>query len=106
MKISEVTSFDRSAAISGGPVVLEKGSRVQVLGPNGIGKTTFLEMVASGTAPGVEINSECQVGYNRQDFHSFVLVKQVLVYQIFCTSKSSTFVPGGLLPAGFPHVRL
>ena len=81
MKISEVTSFDRSAAISGGPVVLEKGSRVQVLGPNGIGKTTFLEMVASGSAPGVEINSECQVGYYRQDFHTF------------CESKASTFVP-------------
>eukprot|EP00961_Rhodomonas_salina_P227893 3080519-Rhodomonas_salina.2 len=78
MEISHVTSFDRSAAISGGPVLLEKGSRVQVLGPNGIGKTTFLEMLAAGTAPGVTLNEECRVGYYRQDFHTFDFESTVL----------------------------
>jgi ATP-binding cassette subfamily F protein 3 len=36
--------------------------------PNGIGKTTFLERIAGGTAEGVKIEPVVKVGYYRQDF--------------------------------------
>ena len=41
-----VSAFNRVAKIIK-PVKLSRGSRVQVCGPNGIGKTTFLEMIAA-----------------------------------------------------------
>lgn len=71
MKIGQVSSYNRTASIQSGPVELRKGSRVQVCGPNGIGKTTFLEQIAAGTAPGVTISDGVSVGYYRQDFHNF-----------------------------------
>lgn len=71
MRLGKVSSFDKVASIAGGPIELRKGSRVRVCGPNGIGKTTFLELVASGEAPGVWINDDAKVGYYRQDFHNF-----------------------------------
>ncbi|OYV83467.1 MAG: hypothetical protein B7X04_04200 [Parcubacteria group bacterium 21-54-25] len=37
-------------------------------GPNGIGKTTLLESLASGTAEGATIAPKVRVGYYRQDF--------------------------------------
>ena len=37
-------------------------------GPNGIGKTTLLEAIASGTSTGSKIAPGIKVGYYRQDF--------------------------------------
>ncbi|MCD8527921.1 MAG: ATP-binding cassette domain-containing protein, partial [Candidatus Pacebacteria bacterium] len=37
-------------------------------GPNGIGKSTLLERLASGTAAGARIGEGVRVGYYRQDF--------------------------------------
>ena len=37
-------------------------------GPNGIGKSTLLEAIASGTAKGTKIAPGIKVGYYRQDF--------------------------------------
>lgn len=67
MRIGQVSAYQRAAKMSE-PVVLGRGSRVQVCGPNGIGKTTFLEMIVAGTAPGVTIHEEAEIGYYRQDF--------------------------------------
>jgi ATPase subunit of ABC transporter with duplicated ATPase domains len=39
--------------------------------PNGVGKTTFLELVAKGTAEGVSTPDGVTIGYYRQDFHNF-----------------------------------
>ncbi|KAJ1455771.1 P-loop containing nucleoside triphosphate hydrolase protein [Pelagophyceae sp. CCMP2097] len=50
------------------PVALSKGSRLHVVGPNGIGKTTFLELVAQGKAEGVNLAPGSVIGYYRQDF--------------------------------------
>jgi ATP-binding cassette subfamily F protein 3 len=47
---------------------LRRGSHLLLSGPNGIGKTTLLEKIASGTAEGVKIAPEAVVGYYRQDF--------------------------------------
>ncbi len=49
-------------------ILLRKTSHLQVIGPNGIGKSTFIEALATGTAPGVEITPGVRIGYYRQDF--------------------------------------
>jgi len=49
-------------------LVLKRGSHLQIIGPNGIGKTTLLESLASGEAAGEEIAKGVKIGYYRQDF--------------------------------------
>lgn len=52
-------------------IKLRKRDRLFVTGPNGIGKSTLLRTLASGTDPGVRIHPEVRVGYYRQDFSGF-----------------------------------
>jgi ATP-binding cassette subfamily F protein 3 len=49
-------------------VALKKGMRLLLKGPNGIGKSTLLERLASGEAEGEKITQGVVVGYYRQDF--------------------------------------
>ncbi len=49
-------------------VSLRKNNHLLLTGPNGIGKSTFLEALASGTARGVTIAQNVKIGYYRQDF--------------------------------------
>jgi len=49
-------------------LVLWKGQKILIEGPNGIGKTTLLQSIAEGTAEGVELHSDVRVSYYRQDF--------------------------------------
>ena len=49
-------------------VVLKKKNHLLLKGPNGIGKTTLLEALASGKADGATIADGVRVGYYRQDF--------------------------------------
>lgn len=49
-------------------VVLKRGVHMQVVGPNGIGKTTLLESLASGHADGEQVATGVTIGYYRQDF--------------------------------------
>ncbi|HWH16033.1 MAG TPA: ATP-binding cassette domain-containing protein [Candidatus Paceibacterota bacterium] len=49
-------------------IALRKKTHLQLKGPNGIGKTTLLESLAKGTAPGAKIARGVKVGYYRQDF--------------------------------------
>ncbi|XKT75085.1 MAG: ATP-binding cassette domain-containing protein [Patescibacteria group bacterium UBA2103] len=48
--------------------VLKRGAHLQIVGPNGIGKTTLLESLASGSAKGEEVAKGVRIGYYRQDF--------------------------------------
>ena len=67
-----------AARLKDGPLKLGRKDRLRVLGPNGIGKTTFLELVAKGTAPGLALGEGARVGYYRQDFHNFDFDASVL----------------------------
>ncbi len=49
-------------------ISLRKKEHLLLMGPNGIGKTTLLEALASGRAPGAVITPGVRVGYYRQDF--------------------------------------
>jgi ATP-binding cassette subfamily F protein 3 len=49
-------------------IVLKRHDHLLLQGPNGIGKTTLLEGLASGNLPGAEIARGVRVGYYRQDF--------------------------------------
>jgi len=61
-------SVQRQANIS-----LRKRERLLLMGPNGIGKTTLLESLASGKAKGAKIAPNIKVGYYRQDFSTLNL---------------------------------
>ena len=49
-------------------VTLKKKQRLLLAGPNGIGKTTLLEKLASGHAKGEHVAPGIRIGYYRQDF--------------------------------------
>jgi len=58
-------------------VVLKRGQHLQIVGPNGIGKTTLLESLAGGTATGEEVTAGVKIGYYRQDFSNLDFTKTV-----------------------------
>lgn len=49
-------------------ITLRKNNHLLLKGPNGIGKSTLLEALASGSAEGAVISEGIKVGYYRQDF--------------------------------------
>ncbi len=49
-------------------VLLKRGDHTHIVGPNGIGKTTLLESLASGHAAGEHVAKGTIIGYYRQDF--------------------------------------
>ena len=56
---------------AGQPIKLGKKARLHIRGPNGCGKTTFLEMVTKHVAEGVRMKEGAVIGYYRQDFTQF-----------------------------------
>jgi len=54
------------------PVSLEfrKDTKIQLAGPNGIGKTTLLNSIAEQTLQGMEAQEDLKIGYYSQDFHN------------------------------------
>jgi len=58
-------------------VVLKRGQHLQIVGPNGIGKTTLLEKLATGHAKGEHVSPGVTIGYYRQDFSNLNFDKTV-----------------------------
>jgi ATPase subunit of ABC transporter with duplicated ATPase domains len=58
-------------------VTLKRGQHLQIIGPNGIGKTTLLEKLASGHAKGEQVADGVKIGYYRQDFSNLDFDKTV-----------------------------
>ncbi len=58
-------------------VTLKKKEKLLLAGPNGIGKTTLLEALASGHTKGEEIQRGVRIGYYRQDFSTLDFEKTV-----------------------------
>ena len=51
-----------------GNIVLKKNQHLLLTGPNGIGKSTLLESLATGKSKNAVIARDIRVGYYRQDF--------------------------------------
>ncbi len=58
-------------------IVLKRKERLLLAGPNGIGKTTLLETLATGHAKGEQITSGIKISYYRQDFSTLDFDKTV-----------------------------
>lgn len=71
-EILKITEFsivkNHSGAIKKASVSLRKNQHLQLVGPNGIGKSTLLESLVKGTAVGASIAPDVKIGYYRQDF--------------------------------------
>ena len=49
-------------------ISLKKNEHLLLSGPNGIGKSTLLEVIAKGASAGVVVAPDVKIGYYRQDF--------------------------------------
>ncbi len=82
--LAEITSVtimkDHKPTKKNVAVTLRKRHRVLITGPNGIGKSTLLEAMATGKEKGAVITPGVVVGYYRQDFSGLPMDKTV--YQI------------------------
>ncbi len=71
-EIFKITSFmmikDHKPITKKTNILLRKNQHLLLMGPNGIGKSTLLESLATGTAKGATIKEGITVGYYRQDF--------------------------------------
>ena len=70
-------------------LVLKRKQHLQIIGPNGIGKTTLLESLASGHATGEEISDGVKIGYYRQDFSNLDFNQTVMECLSSVPSKKS-----------------
>lgn len=94
--IGEILSISSFNVMSKGKIVkrkaqisLNKNNHLLLQGPNGIGKSTLLESLASGKSQGAKIKEGVRIGYYRQDFST--LNFEDTVYQ----SLSSAMLAGG-----------
>lgn len=78
LKLTEVTVIkDHEPKQATCDVILKRGEHLQIVGPNGIGKTTLLESLAGGHATGEEVTAGIRIGYYRQDFSNLDFNKTV-----------------------------
>ncbi|MFA5792057.1 MAG: ATP-binding cassette domain-containing protein [Candidatus Paceibacterota bacterium] len=94
--IGEILNISSFTTMKNGKIVkrktkisLNKNKHLLLQGPNGIGKTTLLEKLASGHALGEKVKDGTRIGYYRQDFST--LNFEDTVYQ----SLASAMLQGG-----------
>jgi ATP-binding cassette subfamily F protein 3 len=52
-------------------LTLRKNTHMLISGPNGIGKSTMLEKIATGKGEGFNLANDIKIGYYKQDFSNF-----------------------------------
>lgn len=94
--IGEILGISSFTTMKNGEIIthktkisLNKNMHLLLRGPNGIGKTTLLERLASGHAEGERVKEGIRIGYYRQDFST--LNFNDTVYQ----SLASAMLAGG-----------
>jgi ATP-binding cassette subfamily F protein 3 len=69
LELSSVTAFiDHEPVKKAIEMVIRKNQHLLISGPNGIGKSTFINNLATNQAEGAKIAKQIVVGYYRQDF--------------------------------------
>jgi ATPase subunit of ABC transporter with duplicated ATPase domains len=69
VKIKTVSVIkDHEATVVPVNITLKKNTHLLISGPNGIGKSTFLQDLATGNVDRAEMSPDARVGYYRQDF--------------------------------------
>lgn len=88
VKITSVSVIrDHEPVIHPVDVIVRKNQHLLLTGPNGIGKSTLLESLATGKNPGAVILPDVRVGYYRQDFST--LNFEDTVYQSLLSALES-----------------
>jgi ATP-binding cassette subfamily F protein 3 len=78
MKITSFTAMINHQQVSKKTdVILMKKRHLQIVGPNGIGKSTLIESMANGRQPGLRLPATLRVGYYRQDFSTLDFTQTV-----------------------------
>ncbi len=74
----KIIEFNSVTALKNGAVakkelelVVRRNNHILISGPNGIGKSTLLETIASGAGEGFKISKDIKLGYYKQDFSNF-----------------------------------
>ena len=69
VKINSVSALiNHEVVVKPVDIKLWKGNRLQIVGPNGIGKSTLLKQLAAGDTTNATITPGVKVGFYRQDF--------------------------------------
>ena len=81
-------------------IVLKKNQHMLLAGPNGIGKSTFLEAIANNEAEGVQMGEGIDICYYRQDF-STLNFEHTVREALFSVMKVQTDQAMRSVAAGF-----
>ena len=85
-------------------ISLRKNEHLLLSGPNGIGKSTLLESLVSGSNPGAFVSKGIEVGYYRQDFSNLdfeeTVLKSLLSVTKHVNEEKMRAIAGGFLISG------
>ncbi|MEX2284337.1 MAG: ABC-F family ATP-binding cassette domain-containing protein [Gemmatimonadota bacterium] len=103
LKLSGISkSYSDKQVLHGVDLVVKRGDRLAIMGPNGIGKSTLLKIAMNEVAPdagAVEWGYETYSGYFAQDHHETLETQNLTTEQWvtqFCPDRGIGFVRGEL----------
>ena len=89
-----VKSYGEKSVLKDASLVIRRGDRIALIGPNGVGKSTFIKILMGMTIPDsgeVIKDDELDIGYYSQEFETFDLSKSVLDTFTQATEKNEGF---------------
>jgi ABC transport system ATP-binding/permease protein len=103
LELRDITkSYDGRVLIDGFTRTLKPGERIGVIGPNGVGKTTLLEIIAGRVAPdagSLEVGQTVRLGYYDQESRALDEQERVIDY-IRAVSERIETADGTSITAG------